>query len=245
MSARTRPIIAVFGSNSLLNLAEILGEKISRKAILLTGGSATAARVDVTAVKDRAIYGAIKGATRSTRWIGVDQSGRIGHSDPRSVPGFQISTDLGDQRNALEACLCDAAIALSGRDGTASEAAFTASLGKPVAFVGAGWDPYKLGTGAPHWQQMVSDGFRKVLTIHTRNAPLNLLFAQPRVVARLNASTNHHCFADPAPGAEAALADTILTWLFSPAAPVCSGAFPAMPRYAGVMADYATWLSKV
>src|SRR5437870_1715227 len=105
----SKAIIAVFGpsKNSLkeipenkeriLTIAENLWTLIARgDCILLTGGVGP----EGDTVKARAIGGAIPHA-----WIGVS-SGDHRTTEPK---GHVIPTNLGDKRNFLEACLCDAA----------------------------------------------------------------------------------------------------------------------------------------
>jgi predicted Rossmann-fold nucleotide-binding protein len=131
---RAKRIIAVFGSSRnapepVLACAEELGCTIvAAEQILLTGGT----RPATDSVKGRAIQGAC-----GSPWVGVRQRGRPGAQPSEECePGFVVSTGLGDKRNYLEATMCDAAIALPGREGTLSEVTCSLSLGRPVAFVG-------------------------------------------------------------------------------------------------------------
>ena len=50
-----------------------------------------------------------------------------------------MSLGFGDKRNYVEACMCDAAVAFEGGDGTKSEVAFCLALGRPVVLVGDAW----------------------------------------------------------------------------------------------------------
>jgi predicted Rossmann-fold nucleotide-binding protein len=132
---RAKAIIAVFGGNDdkAVVFAKRLGVAIAaRNQILLTGGKGS----ETKAVKDSAIAG-----VGSSPWIGVHR--------PSSIPvqadcyekdaGFVIVSDLDHKRNYLEAALCDAAIGLTGREGTYSEVVFALSLNRPVALVGNSW----------------------------------------------------------------------------------------------------------
>jgi hypothetical protein len=53
--------------------------------------------------------------------------------------GGVVYSDMGHQRNLLEAWLCDAAIVLKGAEGTISEAVSALCLGKPVLLAGSTW----------------------------------------------------------------------------------------------------------
>ena len=139
---REKRIIAVFGGSTapkqpVLDFAERMGRLIVAdgdiRDILLTGGRTA----DETSVKGRAI----KGAGCATR-IGVSPSGPA-----RAVEedgGIVIYTGLGDQRNYVEASMCDAAIVLDGENGTISEATCALALKRPVAFVGKWQENFNL-----------------------------------------------------------------------------------------------------
>ncbi len=129
--ARTKAIIAIFGGNDddAVNRAKALGGLLAKRFhILLTGGTKPGSQ----SVKESAIAG-----VGPSSWIGVERADRIDTAKPGN--GFIIYTDLGHKRNYLEACLCDAAIGLSGGDGTVSEVTFSLALQRPVVFVGDDW----------------------------------------------------------------------------------------------------------
>lgn len=145
MSDTRRALIAVFGGNKVGKrvraLAEDIGAAIAEQGhILLTGGDKPRENPGDKSkkVKERAIEGVGGGP-----WIGVPQTEDLGWY--RLGHGFVIRSGLGDKRNYLEACLCDAAVALEGGWGTLSEVIFSLSLGKPVALV-----------GRRHWRKALS-----------------------------------------------------------------------------------------
>lgn len=94
-------------------MATQAGKLVSKESILLTGGEGAANE----SVKENAIRGAL-----SKNWIGVTRSGRMAFCEGADF--CVIHTNLGNVRNYLEACLCDAAIVLPGGKGTKSEAIF-------------------------------------------------------------------------------------------------------------------------
>jgi uncharacterized protein (TIGR00725 family) len=144
-----RPVIvAVFGGSKnvpqeILTLAACVGSEIAAQGfVILTGGTMKAQKPPKT-VKDAAL----KGAARDGYWIGVLKNGRIPDLKPDGYcPDFKsegkggvVYSDMGHQRNLLEAWLCDAAIVLKGAEGTISEAVSALCLGKPVLLAGSTW----------------------------------------------------------------------------------------------------------
>jgi uncharacterized protein (TIGR00725 family) len=134
-NSRAKAIIAVFGGDDAkaVAFAKRLGAAIAdRKQILLTGGK----EAGPEAVKDSAIDG-----VGLSPWIGVDRPRPRPEKDDcyEKGAGFVIVSDLDHKRNYLEAALCDAAIGLTGEEGTYSEVVFALSLHRPVALVGNGW----------------------------------------------------------------------------------------------------------
>jgi predicted Rossmann-fold nucleotide-binding protein len=133
-------VIAVFGTSdpkafpNAPVLADQIGHELARTAdrIVLTGGADPGGD---ESVKNRALVGPAARAGRS--WIGVLRGSKLGERHIGS--GLVLETTLGHRRNYLEACLCDAAIALPGDRGTLSEAVSTLCLHKPVVFVGDEW----------------------------------------------------------------------------------------------------------
>ena len=153
MNAGWRPrIIAVFGSSKkvpdeVLRLARCAGSEAATQGfIVLTGGTMEAQ--EPVKVKNAALKGVedavSKGSASDGNWIGVLQEGnRPGSKRDGNCADFKsegnscvIYSDMGNQRNFLEACLCDAAIVLGGAEGTISEAVSTLCLGKPVLLCG-------------------------------------------------------------------------------------------------------------
>lgn len=139
------PVLAVFGRNRAteyeLQVARKFGERIALAgAVLLTGGTGTGARE----IKEQAIEGAI---AADGAWIGVENS----HAPavPRRVRGgIVVSPGVGHRRNYVGAALCDAAVALSGEDGTASEIVFALALRRPTVLYG--WTPTEDLRAAAH-----------------------------------------------------------------------------------------------
>lgn len=136
-------IIGVFGPsgpNTLSITASSLGEQIVVSHILLTGGTGIADE----SVKEQAIVGAERAirAAAAGRWIGVPKEGRRTAS-PSHGRGFLLRTGYLDERNYINAFLCDGAIALKGGPGTDSEVAFCLILGRPVVLFGPGWNEFE------------------------------------------------------------------------------------------------------
>ena len=133
-------IIAVFGPsgpNTLSVTASSLGEQIAANDILLTGGTG----IPDKSVKEQAIVGAERAirAGSAGRWIGVPKAGnRTVSSSHRR--GFLVKTGYRNERNYINALLCDSAIALKGGPGTDSEVAFCLVLGRPVVLFGPEWN---------------------------------------------------------------------------------------------------------
>ena len=133
-------IVAVFGPsgpNTLSVTASSLGERIATNHILLTGGTG----IPDESVKEQAIVGAERAirADAAGRWIGVPKEGTRTAS-PSHGRGFLLTTEYQDERNYINALLCDSAIALKGGRGTDSEVAFCLVLGRPVVLFGPGWN---------------------------------------------------------------------------------------------------------
>jgi uncharacterized protein (TIGR00725 family) len=144
-----RPVIvAVFGGSEdvlqeVLTLAACAGSEIAAQGfVILTGGTMKAQKPPET-VKDAAL----KGAAPDGDWIGVLKKGGTPDLKPDGYcPDFKsegkggvVYSDMGHQRNLLEAWLCDAAIVLKGAEGTISEAVSALCLGKPVLLAGSTW----------------------------------------------------------------------------------------------------------
>src|SRR5689334_14318716 len=121
------PIVAVFGSTGDRPVAGRIGARLRHAgAIVLTGGTGP----DDSAVKGAAIRGA--GGTAGA-WIGVARSPQAAPPTPPDASYVVVTPGWSHKRNFVEACLCDAAIALRGTtQGTASEVLFSYFLGRPV-----------------------------------------------------------------------------------------------------------------
>jgi hypothetical protein len=114
-----------------------LGEQIATKDILLTGGTG----IPDESVKEQAIVGAegAIGAGSTGRWLGVPKAGKRTASLSQGR-GFLLKTEYRNERNYINALLCDSAIALKGGPGTDSEVAFCLALGRPVVLFGPDWN---------------------------------------------------------------------------------------------------------
>jgi predicted Rossmann-fold nucleotide-binding protein len=133
-------IIGVFGPsgpNTFSATASSLGQQIATNHILLTGGTGIADE----SVKEQAIVGAERAirAGAAGRWIGVPKGGDRTAS-PSREHGFLLRTEYRNERNYINALLCDSAIALKGGPGTDSEVAFCLVLGRSVVLLGPGWN---------------------------------------------------------------------------------------------------------
>lgn len=135
-------VIAVFGSNEggTPAAAELVRHQIAcQKGGVLTGGQGLGGPV----VKDQAIEGCRRAILEAHvgRWVGVPKRQDGGDTTSPDGPGRShvIRTPYGDERNYLEAWLCDVAICFHGKGGTTSELAFCIALGIPVVLVGDAW----------------------------------------------------------------------------------------------------------
>ncbi|GAB2459530.1 hypothetical protein HD599_001340 [Conyzicola lurida] len=137
----TPVVVAVFGSNSPLAVeleaARFLAAAIAAEgATLLTGGDGS----DPSTVKDAAII--MAKTIPDASWIGVLNEPET--ADPVVVGsyGLLVTPGFGHRRNFVEACLCDAAVAIGHSPGTSSEALFAMFLRRPVVLVDA--DPVEM-----------------------------------------------------------------------------------------------------
>ncbi|WP_447925170.1 SLOG cluster 4 domain-containing protein [Georgenia muralis] len=136
------PVVAIFGTNDAtpdeLAAAELLGAAVHRSAaVLLTGGDLKPRRP--RHVKDAAVFAAHGAASRDrpARWIGVANKVTAAPARWRGAEAVVLTPGWGHRRNFVEACLCDAAIAIGGASpGTSSEALFSLFLGRPLVVVG-------------------------------------------------------------------------------------------------------------
>ena len=136
----TQKIIAVFGPsgpNTLSVTASSLGEQVATNDVLLTGGTG----IPDKSVKEQAIVGAERAIRAGSpgRWIGVPKAGSRTAS-PSHGRGFLLKTEYRNERNYLNAFLCDSAVALRGGPGTDSEVAFCLVLGRPLVLFGPDWN---------------------------------------------------------------------------------------------------------
>ena len=148
---RKKRIVAVFGGSSkpddltteeweqALKDARRVGAMVAENQLLLTGGT----RSGTSTVKGCAITGA-----DAEPWIGVSPKRPTSRAASAKSGTHVIPTGLGDQRNYVEACLCDVVIALAGGDGTISEVTCALALQRPVLFVGKRWRDLDLKDGS-------------------------------------------------------------------------------------------------
>jgi uncharacterized protein (TIGR00725 family) len=154
-------VIGIFGGSSAGDLeseriAVRVGGDIASQSdwIVLTGGDDPGG----PGVKNKALTE--PNEPPGNGWVGVTRAETV---ECREVErGLVLRTDLGHQRNYLEACLIDAAVVLPGETGTISEAVAALCLGKPVVFLGDGWMTSKYWTClAPiTWETPLDDATR-------------------------------------------------------------------------------------
>ncbi|MDR7254292.1 hypothetical protein J2X46_003285 [Nocardioides sp. BE266] len=153
----TLPVVAIFGSNfgdpappqevmaAELLAAELLAAAIHRAGALVLCGAAPVDPYDdkPDTVKDRAAYTLRdSGDGERAAWIGVASSGKARAPLDHGTSGVVVTPGGRHRRNFVEACLCDAAVAIGGTSpGTASEALFSRYLRRRVALVAHQPDP--------------------------------------------------------------------------------------------------------
>jgi uncharacterized protein (TIGR00725 family) len=232
---RTRRIIAVFGgsgapSGEVLACAKNLGHIINLKGhVLLTGGTGPG----VTSVKEIAIEGA-----GSERWVGVDPSGPDRPEERDG--GLVVRTGLGHKRNYLEACLCDAAIALPGKDGTVSEVTSSLSLDRPVAFVGEWRTDVDLDSlDRSSVLRNIVQRTRTRFGNGTGTDEITPLIAEGALLRALRELPPYRYF-------ELCDAEAAVEWVESvvPAPPPFAGAFPGWSAFDDVRPVYERWIEE-
>lgn len=238
---RTKLIIAVFGGTGSgpIALAKNVGSNISKHGyILLTGGIGKG----TASVKEQAILGAQLGP-----WIGVDRDLKeLGYTVIRGGKAFIVQTDLDHKRNCLEACLCDAAVALEGEDGTASEAVSCLCLGKPVVFIGDSWKKYglELSGESVKYKEMVDAALKRVGKFFEgseKDEPLDKLFKWDEVPQNLRRNATYQWLPSPTDEASGILTNA-LDWLRKCMPALPQGYFPEIERYDFVIDAYNRWV---
>ncbi|MBD3925656.1 hypothetical protein IEZ26_13565 [Nocardioides cavernae] len=148
----TVPVVAIFGSNfgdpttppevkdAELLAAELLAAAIHRAgALVLSGAGPRPDQYDERpgTVKDVSAYTLQNsGDGESAAWIGVANAGEARAPRDHGTSGVVVTPGWRDRRNFVEACLCDAAIAVGGTSpGTASEALFSRFLRRRLTVV--------------------------------------------------------------------------------------------------------------
>ncbi len=140
-------IIAIFGGNQVGEDVLALARRLARALIscdimVLTGAvpPPVPSQVKGAVLTEALLSGA--------QWIGVHNcphTERLAPSCERQDQGIVVHPAMGEQRNFLEALLCDAAVVLPGGSGAISEAVSTLCLGKPVLLGGTGraWEDHR------------------------------------------------------------------------------------------------------
>jgi uncharacterized protein (TIGR00725 family) len=250
---REFPIVAVFGSTNedALELAKLIGAAIVRHGgVLLTGGIGK----KKAAVKEKAIAGAraARGKDCIGAWIGVDPKAQ------KKKPGFVpkdkscvIQTGFGNKRNYLEACLCDAAIALKDGKGTLSEVTFCLSLRKPVVLIGDWESEYPLAESETLCK-LVEASFKRVKENPSGDATLDKLLAKGAILTNLKESLPaYRYYPMPAendrPNAAKDAVDQIFIFLQPFQKIGFKGTFPELDgaEYKKVKTAYDSWLRQI
>jgi len=108
-----------------MEIAENVGKRIAKKAVLVCGG----------------LEGVMKGAARGCKKAGGTTVGILpGNSKHRANPyiDIKIPTGMGEARNVLVVKSSDVIISIGGGDGTLSEIALARKIGKLVISIGGG-----------------------------------------------------------------------------------------------------------
>jgi predicted Rossmann-fold nucleotide-binding protein len=230
---RSKRVIAVFGGSGkppreVLDCAEKLGSVITARGhLLLTGGTGPG--------KDSVKAVAITGAGPAP-WVGVAQDGPIRACEEHG--GLVIRTGLGDKRNYLEACICDAAVALPGRDGTVSEVTSSLSLSRPVAFVGNEWrEKVDLDANRPAALKKMVQATRTRFGSAAGNDTIDPLVAEDALMRALDQLPDYRYF-------ELCEAEPVVQWIESvvPGPAPFAGELRPIPGLEGVARDYERWL---
>jgi SLOG cluster4 family len=235
---RAKSIVAVFGGSTsppepVLACAEELGQTIvAARHVLLTGGT----RPATDSVKGRAIQGAC-----GSPWVGVRQQGPPGAQPSEECePGLVVSTGLGDKRNYLEATMCDAAIALPGRDGTLSEVTCSLSLGRPVAFVGEWREECDLdATDLAAVLARIVERTERLFAEAEGSDVVDRSIAPPVIRGGLDCLPAYNYF-------ELCAAQGAVRWIESVKADAgaFAGHFPPIPGFEGAATEYERWLAE-
>ena len=239
---RTKYIIAVFGSTNnaddatLTNAEKIGAEVANAGCILLTGGTGSKSNT----VKDCAIGGA-EGARNnevSGWWIGVSPHAQTLTCDINDGLLCIINTNLSNKRNFLEGCLCDAAIAFDGGDGTVSEVISCLSMQKPVALIGEWEIDYPLNDPKTI-NKMVEKSFGRFNEKPTNDTSLDHLLVKDKIIKNLTSLPSYTYYSmKDATDTPHLIVKNLLEQLEG-----FSGEFPALPLYNKVKAQYDAWVN--
>jgi hypothetical protein len=171
-------------------------------------------------------------------WVGVDQGGPVRAEE--SDGGLAIWTGLGHKRNYLEACMCDAAIALPGGDGTVSEVTSSLSLDRPVAFLGdwrADIDLDALDLSSV--LKKIVERTRRRFGNPNSTDGINVLIAEDTLLHALKHLPPYRYF-------DLCEAEAVAEWIESvvPGPAPFSGEFPRLAGLEKVARDYDRWIDQ-
>ena len=129
MPSKRRPLVGVMGGSrcdeEMSKLAFRVGVLIAeRDAVLLCGGGG--------GVMEAAAAGARQAGGLT---VGIMPGADEGESPPNQYIDVAIFTGLRDGRNWVNACACDALIAIAGGYGTLSEIGLALKIGRPVVLL--------------------------------------------------------------------------------------------------------------
>ena len=241
-------IVAVFVGNEVpedvIELVHWVGAKMAgRGFIVLAGGMM---RCDDKAQK-KVKYAAICSTAPNGRWIGVlnQRTNGLCEAKPDRY-GIVVSPRMADQRNFLEASLCDAAVVLKGGDGTVSEAVSALCLGKPVLLVGDTWkkdrpELYQLFSKrnlAWNQKEILVESARK--RMNRNGGPISDQIKQHVVPAELRVS--EYCRFQST--IDLVGRQAIDSWLADLEAVPQTGEFPVMAVCGQAKQDYDGWLNE-
>ena len=241
-------IVAVFGGNEVpkdvVELAHWVGTRLAARGfIVLAGGKMNCDEKAQKEVK----YAAICSTAPDGRWIGVLNQRPNGPCEVKpDRNGMVVSPRMADQRNFLEASLCDAAVVLKGGDGTVSEAVSVLCLGKPVLLVGDTWredrpELYQMFTTrnlARKQKKALVESARK--RMNRKGGPISGLIQQRITPAKLRVS--EYCRFQPTIDLEGRQAIDI--WLTSLEQLPQTGEFPVLVMCKQAKPNYDDWLYK-
>jgi hypothetical protein len=172
-------------------------------------------------------------------WIGVEQGGSGTTHEERG--GIWLESGLlNSRRNYIEAYMCDAAVALRGREGTLSEVTCSLSLGRPVALVGK-WRAQVDLDAADRIRvldKMVEDT-RAAFGDPAETGGINPLLAKSVLREGLNRPLHYSYF-------ELSAVDAVIKWIESvvPDSARLAGEFPPLASVGTLERDNEEWIAR-